>query len=316
MRRRISIAIVAACIALLAVPSSWSAEAPRAKETSYTVLSRTGGVVRVSALEWIPPRAKTVLLALHGIGAVKENSWGPLVVPGYSFALNQYKEGRATVAIDFPGNGGSEGDPYLGGVEDNAFVVDQIVDLLRARFDRVVGVGHSLGALTSIVTQGLFESFDAIVPAAYSHGGNSEAFNAACRPPNTPGTGTCPRSAKLLFTSYADRRVVEDFMWRTRAPKATQGLNLWVYFGPPAGPHVAPTGDDLSAAVEVPVLSILAGDDFLWDTSKYAEESSHYPNAPDVKVVVVPKAGHAVFHHLNYGYVNAVIGKWLTKQKL
>lgn len=84
---------------------------------------------------------------------------------------HQYDEGRATIAIDFPGYGESEGNPYLNGVEDLAFVVDQIADDLRRKFEHVVGVGHSLGAMVVNIAQGAFESFDAIIPAGASHGG-------------------------------------------------------------------------------------------------------------------------------------------------
>jgi pimeloyl-ACP methyl ester carboxylesterase len=319
MRRR-SIVVVVLSVFVLATVSAWApgwtADAPRAQKTSYTVLSRSGGAIRVAALEWLPPHATTVLLALHGLGAVKENSWAPLAVPGYSFALHQYEEGRATVAIDFPGSGESEGNAYLTGVEDLVSVVTQIADILRGRFDHVVGVGHSLGALVVNVAQGVFGSFDAIIPAAYSHGGNSEEFKSACRPPNTPGLGGCPNIRKVLFTSYADPRVVDDYVWRLRAPKPTLGLNLTLYFGPLAGPHLVPTGDEVTSAIDVPVLLILGKDDFVWDTSKYAEEPSHYPSAPDVKLVQLPRAGHAVFHHLNHRAVDKAIEDWLTKHKL
>jgi pimeloyl-ACP methyl ester carboxylesterase len=267
--------------------------------------------VRVAALEWIPFRATTVLLALHGIGAVKENSWGPLVVPGYSFGAHQYEEGRATVAIDLPGHGGSEGNPYLTGVEDHAFVVDQIADILRARFDHVVGVGHSLGALTINVAQGAFASFDAIIPAAYSHGGNSEQYRATC------GQLRCPSIRKVLFSSYADPRVVEDYVWQLRPPKPTLATNAGLYGGQPlVAPHIGPAPDDLASAVTVPTLLILGKDDFVLDASKYAEEPSHYPSSPDVKLVVLARTGHDVFHHLNHLYVDKVIGDWLTKHKL
>lgn len=314
--RRYSIAVVVVCVVVLAIPSTWlaawSAEGPRAKRMSYTVLSRSGGAIRIAALEWIPFRAKTVLLALHGRGGMKENSWGPLVVPNYSFALHQYAEGRATVAIDFPGYGGSEGNPYLTGIEDFAYVVDQIVDQLRIRFDVVVGVGHSMGAQVVNVAQGLFESFDAIVPAAYSHGGASAQFQNTCgRPPFA-----CPNIRKVLFTSYADRRVVEDFVRHLRPPKPTIVLNGTFFGLPPTGHNLGPSGDDLTARVTVPVLLILGKDDWVWDTSQYAEEPSHYPSSADVKLAVLPRTGHAVFHHLNHRYVDAVVGKWLTKHKL
>ena len=314
MRRRLSIVFVVVCVCVLATPT-WSVgltgEGPRARKTSYTVLSRSGGAVRVAALEWIPYRATTVLLALHGSGGVKENNWGPLVVPGYSFALEEYAEGRATVAIDLPGYGESGGNPYVNGTEDLAFVVDQIADMLHSRFEHVVGVGHSLGALVLNIGQAAFASFDAIIPAGYSHGGASEEFKSTC------GQLACPNIRKVLFSSYADRRVVEDFVWRLRPPKPTQVLNVSFYGGDPfSTPHLGPAPDDLTSAVTVPVLILLGRDDFVFDTSKYAEEPSHYPSSPDVKLVVLPRTGHAVFHHLNHRYVDKVIGDWLTKRKL
>ncbi len=304
MRRRRSI-IVVVCVLLLASDltssAAWSAEGPRAKKTSYTVISRTGGLVRVAALEWVPKRATTVLLALHGRAGVKENNWGPLSVPHYSLALHQYDEGRATVAIDFPGYGESEGDPYLAGTDDYSFVVAQIADALRARFDRVVGVGHSMGAIVVGITQGMFGSFDAIVPAALSHGGFSPQFTATCG--QTPPA--CPNPRRLLFTSYADRRVVEEFVKPLRVPDS-----------PTRDRTGAISRREVTEQVMVPVLIILGKNDFVFDTSKYAEEPSYYSSSPDVKLVLLPRTGHAVFHHLNHRYVETAIRKWLTEHKL
>lgn len=114
----------------------------------------------------------------------------------------------------------------------------------------------------------------------------------------------------VLFTSYADRRVVEDFVWRLRPPKPTLAVNAGLYGGVPHPlvPHLGPAPDDLTTAVAVPVLIILGKDDCLWDTSKYAEEPSHYSSSPDVKLVVLPRTGHAVFHHLNHRYVTRPSG--------
>lgn len=303
MRRRLSIATAVVCVLVLGAPRASSAEEPRARRTSYTVLSRSGGAVRVAALEWIPYRAKTVLIGTHGLGANKDNTFGPLVVPGYSFGQHQYKQGRATIAIDLPGFGESEGNPYVTGIEDHAFVMDQIADDLRRRFDHIVGVGHSLGAGVVNFAQGAFGSFDAIIPAAISHSRASEG----CEGPDI---------RKTLFSSYADRRVVEDVVSRTRPPKATQVANVIVHGGGTAPvPDVGPAPDEITRAVTVPVLLILGLADCLWDTSKYAEEPSHYGSS-DVKLVLLPRTGHMVLHHLNHRYVDSVVGSWLTKHKL
>jgi pimeloyl-ACP methyl ester carboxylesterase len=282
-------------------------------KTSYVVLSRSGVPVRVAALEWIPYRAKTVLLAVHGLGAVKENSWGQLVVPGYSFGEQEYEAGRATVAIDLPGAGESGGDPYLVGVEDHAYVLQQIAFMLRKRFEHVVGVGHSLGSLVIGVAQAVYElrlepnmlftaGFDAIIPTAYTHG---------------RGDGcTGPTIRDTLFTSYADRRVVEDFVRRVRPPKETfaYGVSMWGG-GPPQVPSAGPAPDDVTAAVTVPVLLVVGAADCVLDPSTYSEEPSHYGSS-DVTLVVLPRTGHAVFHHLNHADVERVVANWLTKHKL
>lgn len=134
---------------------------------------------------------------------MKENNWAPLSVPHYSFAIHHYDEGRATVAIDLPAYGESEADPDLVGMEDYAFVVAQIAQELRGRFEHIIGVGQSMGAGIIDVAQGLFRSFDAIVPAGWSHGGYSAEYKDTC------GQFSCP-----------DIRIVlgrEDFFWEKSA---------------------------------------------------------------------------------------------------
>jgi pimeloyl-ACP methyl ester carboxylesterase len=214
-------------------------------------------------------------------------------------AEHAYDTGRATVAIDLPGVGESESNPYVAGLEDAAFVVDQVADLLRARFEHVVGVGHSLGAAVVAVAQGLFTSFDAIVPAAYSHGGPPAKDECSSR----PGVGI----RKTLFTSYADPRVVEDFARWLRPPKATFAL---------AVQELGPFEDDVTATITVPILIVLGGNDCVFDRSRYGEEPSHYPMAKDVRLVVLPRTGHAVFHHLDHRRVDRLVATWLTQHRL
>lgn len=288
-----------------------SSDGAEPRRTAYTVVSRSDGLVSVAALEWLPAGAKTVLLAVHGSGGVKENNWGPLTVPGYSFAQWRVSEGRAVVAIDLPGYGGSPADENSVGVEDYAFVVAQIAQDLRERFPKIVGAGHSMGALVVDVAQGLFRSFDAIIPAAWSHGGYSAEYKATC------GNFQCPNIRDMLFVRHqANPKVVEDFIAPLEGFSDNLALNIALWGGFFTRPTLGPSPDDVTAFVDVPVMIILGAKDFFWDRALLAAEPSHFPLSPSVRLLLLPNTGHAVFHHVNYDQVETAVGDWLTEQHL
>jgi pimeloyl-ACP methyl ester carboxylesterase len=308
-------ALVALALALIVesgTPAGASKpEVPPPKHTTYTVVTRAGIVVNVAALEWIPRRAKTVLLAIHGSAGVKENNWAPLPVRGYSFAASRFSERRAVVAIDLPAYGKSEGDRDLVGMEDYAFVIAQIAQDLRGRFTKVVGVGHSVGGGLVDAAQGMFRSFDAIIPASWSHGGYSTPYK------NTCGQQRCPNVRGMFFVaSRADPRVINAFIKPLQGFSDEFALNIAIWGGLFTRPSIGPSLDDVTTLVDVPVLVVLGANDFFWDTTKFADERSHFPLAGDVTVLVLPKTGHAVFHHLNHASVEGAIGRWLTERRL
>lgn len=319
MRRRVLTFLVVLVSGAGAVPPASAAEGPPPKRTTYTVVSRTGGFVDVAALEWRPVGAKTVLLVVHGSAGVKENNWGPMPVADYSFALWRYAEGRATVAIDLPGYGVSGGTKDAAGMEDYALVVAQVSQQLRSRYTHVVGVGHSMGGGIVDITQGMFASFDAIIPTGWSHGGYSREYLATC------GQSRCPDVRKVLFSSFANPRVVREFIKPLEPTGDVLAFNIGLYGGfltrqfqtqPPFPKFVPPALDDLSFLVTVPVLVILGRGDFFWDASQSANEPSHFPLSDDVTLVLLPNTGHAVFHHLNHKLVQRTVGTWLAKRGL
>jgi len=315
MRRCIAVLI---CLLPAVVPHAASAapapESAPAQHLTYQVITRQGGLVDVAALKWSPPGAKTVLLAIHGSGGVKENSWGPFKEPGYSFAHARYREGRAVVAIDLPGYGKSGGDhsKMTYGVEDDAFVVHQIAMKLRDQYRTVIGVGHSIGALIVDVAQGMFGTFDGIIPASWSHGGFSEAFLNNC----TAGYKCVGVRDILFWRPNADRRVVNEWI-KPLEPFNTLENDNWVvwsgaytnFFGIPQAP------DDVTDTIDVPVFIIFGQKDFIYDKDGMKKEPSSFPSSPDVKMLMLPNTGHAVFHHYNHRVVEDAVGKWLAAHR-
>lgn len=289
--------------------------------------------LEIPGLLWLPPGGTTtVLLAIHGSSGVKEY-WGSIGVHGYSFADQHVSRGRAVVAIDLPAY--RPGETALGfGIETYAAIVDRVVASLRAAsydvpggdafpFANVVGVGWSMGALIVDGVQGLFGSFDAIIPAAWSHGGFSEE-QIDCSVPRFE----CPDAKEQVFYLGDDGANVEANAvanmlgcpdYRGLPPLTLVSAIAWSVptegfrdFGVGA----APVGlDDVTMTITGPVLIILGEHDWFYDQSRLQNEPSHFPHA-DVELLLLEQTGHDVFHHKSKDLVHAKIGDWLASRGL
>jgi len=301
-------------------------------------LSRAGGQVEVAALAWRPAApAETVILLVHGFSGVKENYFHTLPERGVDVGGRLAETGRAVIAIDLPGYGES-GGVHTGaaaevgsGIEDYAFVLDRIGAALRTgsyelegaepvAFVKVVGLGVSMGGYTVDATQGLFGTFDAIIPTAASHRGfRTDAL--LCPDAAVPGCDAFRPPNDDFEVENADPEVVSATLAGYEAPHAANLASLAAWIGTcgnslPVGACTETLLDQNSQSIDVPVFSILGAEDHIVDASQAQAEPSYFPNSPDAQVLVLEGTGHMVLHHLNHVEVMLEIDGWLDERGL
>lgn len=254
-------------------------------------------------------------------------------VPGYSVAHVLAGRGRSAISISLPGYGDTDGEEALVGIEDHAFVIDQVAAALRlgdytveggaaARaYDIVVGQGISMGGLLLDVTQGYFASFEGIVPTAWSHGRFSEEADRCW----SYTTNDCPEDDSVwgFYSENADPAVRRSMMNLSDSQPVPLGAwigipvwnactGCWAYELRPLD-DARPAWlrpDEVSRLIEVPVFSILGEEDFYYEREDQRRQGDHYPNAA-FEFLLLPETGHAVFHHLNHRQVHMAVLDWM-----
>lgn len=281
-------------------------DVPVARELAFDVLSRNGGPLKVAARAWGPEDAEVAILAVHGSAGGADVSWGPLASTPFTLASTQAAAGRAVVAVDLPGYGGSSAPVGAFGMEDHAFVVDQVADALRAQgHARVVGAGHSMGALIVAIGQSLHESFDAVIVLGWIHGDFGEEALACFN------RGECPEDIEIACCFHLptmDAAVLEEVVagFEQMPPANGWGIAAWMADGPAGfGP------DDVTQRVRVPVLAVNGDPDWFYDEADYEAEPSQWP-AARVENVILPETGHFVLHHRGHEDVLRRIDAWVT----
>jgi pimeloyl-ACP methyl ester carboxylesterase len=250
-----------------------------------------------------------VHVLLHGAGFDRRYWHASDLQRSYVRALTV--AGWTVFNLDRLGSGDSAHPAGAGvGVDVQVDALHQVIGQLRTgviasrRFDRVVTVGHSLGAIIAMLEAGLHRDVDGLILTGFSHALSPEArqrFAASLQPANTelafadrdenyfttrPGT----RAAMFLDGAIAPGVVDRDEM--------TKGVVTMGELGPS-------NLGDLSAAVTAPVL-IVAGalDPFACPadacpTARALEvlERQAFVASPQVAVVVLPATGHALEYH-------------------
>ncbi len=304
--------------AAVAAPSETTC---RDVEVPVTVGSHAGAVAGTLC---VPPGARTVQILVAG-NTYDRSYWQADVDPAtYSYVRRANLAGYATLALDRLGTGASLHPPsaamtFANGVRTVHDVVTAVRVGAFGQFDRVVGVGHSLGSIVVNQVAGEYaDDFDALVLTGFSHSINF--VNAAARV--APGYALATGLDPFYVTTqpggrrgfYAADAVAPDVLaWDDRT-RDTANLVEIVGFGGFQFPNA-------SAAVDLPVFVVDGSDDAVacgllsgdCATSEQLADAERLWFGPDAEVAAwaVPGLGHAVTLHRNAPAVHAGITAWI-----
>jgi pimeloyl-ACP methyl ester carboxylesterase len=268
-------------------------------------------------------RNRTLLLALHG-ATYNHKYWDVPAVNGHEYSFARYMAERkyAVLAIDQLGTGESTrpADGDLLTLDQTASAIHQVIARLRSgggglgyAFERVVTVGHSLGAINAIYEQGTHHDADAVVSTGMGHVPHelpvpAEVIGEMLQHEYSmaPGEARAPLffhapGADPEVIAY-DRDVLADLL--SRGQLVTGIL----------------AGFDTSAtrvgSVTGPVLAQLGEFDALYPTSYAAGEAAYFTSASSVTVQSLAGVGHNFNMHFRNHEGWRLMDEWLRAQGL
>jgi len=282
----------------------------------------------------LPPGARhrtpTVHLAVHGATYSHLYSAWPYEPETYSYADALIKAGYAVFTFDRIGIGQSSHPPGASvTIAANAFVVHQLVqalrrgDIERARFERVVLVGHSLGSITSLAEASAYGDVDGVVLTGLSHAVTASTastlqFVQANQDPRFAGQDldddylTTPpgtRESAFYYAPVTDPQVVA-LDEQTKETVTTAELTSFASTLEPA----------TSQAIHVPVLivngqfdQLVCGDGFALCASSAtlaAGEAAYFSPEACLETMVIPGSGHDLFLEPSAPATFAAIRGW------
>lgn len=231
----------------------------------------------------------------------------------YSYVHAATLAGYATLNFDRIGIGESDHPPALDvTIPSNAFVLHQMVQKLRSntlqtpsfgrvKGKRIVTVGHSLGSAIATQEAGTWHDVDGVIISGFinNFGPAQAELGTAFIPPQfdprfagrTFPDGyltTAPGRRDVFYnTAYAEPAVIA----KDEATKET--CTIGEITPGAGGTYVG------SAAIDVPVLSVIGDNDRLFCTDpsctasgNIANEKNFYSPEAHVQVIAIPKSGH------------------------
>lgn len=272
----------------------------------------------------VPPGARTLQLLVAG-NTYNRSYWQSDVEPAtYGYVRRANSAGYATLAVDRLGTGSSlrppSGEMTFG---NDVSTMHDVVTAVRAGvfgpFDRVVGVGHSLGSIVVDELAGEHPNdLDALVLTGFSHSINivNAAGRVATRYAATadadPFYITAQPGGRDGF--YAASAVAPEILaWddRTRDTANLVEMAGFAHFQVPnASRGISAPVFVVNGAADPVACGAGSGDCATGEALRDSERPWFGPHA-DVAAWTVPGLGHAVTLHRNAAVVNATITAWI-----
>jgi pimeloyl-ACP methyl ester carboxylesterase len=250
----------------------------------------------------------------------------------YSFRRAMNAAGYATLVVDRLGNGASTRPPSLTlTATATAQALHDIVQAARhglagaAPFDKVVTVGHSLTAGTSVMESTAYRDVDGVVLTGYSHAinvpetlGVISSYHPAAEDPEFAGRGYDPdylttRPGARLHDFFDPGDVDPAVLDRDEQTKEVFSLTEY-----PDG--MTSTLPGMSNFITVPTLVVAGGRDRMVCGADYsscadtatlqAEEAPFFAPAARMRAFVLPGSGHAVNLARNTTDYQAAVIDW------
>lgn len=253
-----------------------------------------------------------VMLLQHGLSYGRWAWDFPMVTDTeYSVARSLARAGHHVVTVDRLGYGAS-GHPngHLLTVEGYAAMTDQMVAHLRGLGYGMVGLlGHSAGTELSEFAQAVYGSADLLVATAYHQFPSDrivvdfitgDSVRATTHDREYFGADPEQRTEYMYETDFAEPEVVA----------ADNAMANWTPSGEILSIGMQPSRYVL-AAIDVPVLLVLAEHDLLFPVERAPEALALFASSPDASTVIVPDAGHSFMLHENAAATTDAMIDWL-----
>ncbi|WP_394843139.1 alpha/beta hydrolase [Pendulispora brunnea] len=263
----------------------------------------------------------TLQILLHGATYTKEYWDFPYARPRYSYVAAQTAAGFATLSLDGLGAGESDHPPAAQvTTAANAYAVHQIIQTMQSgsflrsfRPERIVLVGHSLGAAVAAVEAATYQDVDGVIFSGILHNQGPDNFtlyqNLQPAAPEGYVTTIAGQRGPLFYRSeYAESAVIEADERLKSTVSATQFSD-------------AAAGAAATASIRVPVLVAVGDEDSTYcsppscsETGALEREKAFYTPEARVEVVGIPQVGHSLNLHRRAGAWFAAAAAWTARR--